>query len=165
MNCPICEKPHSGKCPSRCTTPQCSRLHTRNTCCNCGEKHQLYNCTKKCETACLVDHPTWACCVCIEELAFDRARVGRSITIDDLKGKRGSLLFHSLEKCPKVKDCRHCGGKFLIAHKDNNLTEEDRCVFNLGLQKKVDQQVLNGGQERFYKVGRHTAIKANQINK
>lgn len=123
------------------------------------------NCTKKCETTCLVDHPTWACCVCIEELAFDRARVGRSITIDDLKGKRGSLLFHSLEKCPKVKDCRHCGGKFLIAHKDHDLTEEDRCVFNLGLQKKVDQQVLNGGQERFYKVGRHTAIKANQINK
>lgn len=118
-----------------------------------------------CETSCLVDHPSWACCVCIEELAVQRSANGKSLTIEDLKGKRGGLLFHTLNKCPNVKDCQHCGGKFLAKPNDSGLTEEDRCVFNLELQKKVDQQVLNGGQEQFYKVGRHTAVKANQINK
>ena len=165
MNCPICCKQHTGKCSARCNNKQCQKLHTKNTCCNCGEKHLLHNCTKMCETACSVNHPSWACCVCIEELAVQRAANGRTLTIEDLKGKRGGLLFHSLEKCLKVKDCQHCGGKFLANRRDMNLTEEDRCVFNIALQMKVDQQVLNGGQEQFYKVGRHTAVKASQINK
>lgn len=85
----------------------------------------------------------------------------KTLTIDDLKGKRDNLLFHSLEKCPKVSICLHYGGKFLANRLDHKLTEEGHCVFNIELQKKVNQQVLNGGQQQFYKVGRHTAVVAN----
>lgn len=159
--CCFCKTEHKKEdCNHKCKIPQCKRVHHNSTCCNCGGRHKLNQCTVMCETTCKVEHPSWVCCVCIEDLSISRVLHGKPpYTQKDLDGERGLRLFHSLEECPKgLKDCKHCGRKCYV-----KTTDEERCVFNPTLQSRVEQSVIQQGQELFYMHDRHTSIKAELI--